>query len=144
MKGTYDTHYSNNLRKNSNSSQATQEKNISSRVDSRLANKLREAKLFGALTEVKSPRFMKYLLQPKHILRNGWLLAPDLELDQRELRAYVLGHPGNANSVGQKLVIDRSHRVATLLTYAENEVQQIKVDMESMEVVENRFPEQVE
>ncbi|MCA9793578.1 MAG: hypothetical protein KC910_17325, partial [Candidatus Eremiobacteraeota bacterium] len=63
-------------------------------------------------------------MQPKHILRNGWLLAPDLELDQADLRAYVLGNqPGEerTGSIGQRLVIDRNRRVATLFTYAQEQ-----------------------
>ncbi len=85
---------------------------------------------------------MKYVMQPKHILRNGWLLAPDLELDQPDLRAYVLGEQPEeekANTIGQRLVIDRNRRVATLYTFAQEQTQEIRVDMESMEVVENRI-----
>lgn len=113
----------------------------STQVHPRLTTRLKEARLFGALTEVNSPRFMKYVMQPKHILRNGWLLAPDLELDQPDLRAYVLGtnNESTKNSVGQRLVIDRNRRVATLFTFASEQTQEIRVNMESMEVVENRF-----
>ena len=114
----------------------------SGQVHPRLATRLREARLFGALTEVTSPRFMKYVMQPKHILRNGWLLAPDLELDQADLRAYVLGNqPGEerTGSIGQRLVIDRNRRVAALFTYAQEQTQEIRVNMESMQVMENRI-----
>lgn len=114
----------------------------SGKIHPKLAGRLRDARLFGCLTEVNSSRFMKYVMQPKHILRNGWLLAPDLELDQSDLRAYVLGSEpaeGRSNPVGQRLVIDRNRRVATLFTYVQESMQEIRVDLESMDVLENRF-----
>lgn len=120
----------------------TLDQNISGKVHARLANRLKDAGLFGALTEVSSARFMKYVMQPKHIMRNGWLLAPDLELDQSDTRAYVLGTQPTEDrplAVGQRLVLDRTKRVATLLTYAQDSIQEIQVDMQSMQVLENRF-----
>lgn len=103
--------------------------------------RLREASLFGAFTEVTTPRFYKYLLQPKHILRNGWLLDPSLSLDQRSVRAYILGDieqtEEKPNAVGQRLEIDRQKREATLLTFFADQRQIIRFDMNSMEVIEN-------
>jgi hypothetical protein len=104
--------------------------------------RLREASLFGAFTEVTTPRFYKYLLQPKHILRNGWLLDPTMELDQRSVRAYVLGDPRGAdkpNAVGQRLEIDRQKRQATLMTFFADQKQTIRFDMTSLEVIDNRL-----
>lgn len=105
--------------------------------------RLREASLFGAFTEVTTPRFHKYLLQPKHILRNGWLLDPTLELDQRSVRAYVLGDSQRGgektNAVGQRLEIDRHKREATLMTFFADQKQTIRFDMTSMEVIDNRL-----
>ncbi len=110
-------------------------------VHPKFSAKLREANLFGAFTEVTTPRFHKYLFQPKHILRNGWLLDPELELGQRSVRAYVLGElPGNeenSNTVGQRLEIDRQSRMATLKTFVAEQSQTIKFDMTNLEVVEN-------
>lgn len=105
--------------------------------------RLREASLFGAFTEVTTPRFHKYLLQPKHILRNGWLLDPTMELEQRSVRAYVLGDLAsaeeNSDSVGQRLEIDRQKREATLLTFCADQRQTIRFDMTSMQVIDNRL-----
>ena len=109
----------------------------------RFRARLREANLFGAFTEVTTPRFHKYLLQPKHILRNGWLLDPNLELGQRQLRVYVLGEngssEGNGNSIGQRLEIDREKRQATLMTFFADQKQTIRFDMAAMEVIDNRL-----
>lgn len=105
--------------------------------------RLREANLYGAFTEVTTPRFHKYLLQPKHILRNGWLLDPDLELSQRQIRAYVLGlstpDEENPNAIGQRLEIDRQKREATLMTFYAGQKQVIRFDMAAMEVIDNRL-----
>lgn len=107
----------------------------------RLADKLREANLFGAFTELTSPRFQKYILQPKHFLRNGWLLAPDLELDQRSVRAYILGDvpsdPERPDSIGQRVEIDRKQRRATVTTTSAIEQQTVAFDLTTMEVISN-------
>lgn len=112
-------------------------------VHPRLTARLKSASLFGAFTGVESPRFQKYLLQPKHILRNGWLLDPEMELGQRSVRAYILGEqPKNDNdsqAVFQRLKIDREQRVATLETSCLQQSQTIKIDMTTMEVVENEL-----
>lgn len=109
----------------------------------KFSNKLREASLFGAFTELTTPRFQKYLMQPKHFLRNGWLLDPNLELNQRSVRAYVLGefptNPDNANSIGQRLVINRSERRATLQTTSASQSQTIEMDLNTMEVTKNEI-----
>lgn len=105
--------------------------------------KLREANLFGAFTELSTPRFQKYVLQPKHFLRNGWLLDPDLELNQRSVRAYVLGefptNPDNSNSIGQRIEINRKERVATLETNYANQRQTIQFDLTNMEITKNEI-----
>lgn len=117
--------------------------NSNGAVHPNFSAKLKEASLFGAFTEVSTPRFHKYLFQPKHILRNGWLLDPDLELGQRSVRAYILGdlptQEDNSNTLGQRLEIDRQNRTATLQTYVAEQSQTIKFDMTSLEVIENSF-----
>ena len=109
----------------------------------KFSNKLREANLFGAFTELSTKRFQKYVLQPKHFLRNGWLLDPDLELNQRSVRAYVLGefptNPDNGGSIGQRVVINRKDRVAKLETNYANQTQTIEFDLTSMEVTSNEI-----
>ena len=112
----------------------------------KFSNKLREASLFGAFTELTTPRFQKYLMQPKHFLRNGWLLDPDLELNQRSVRAYVLGefpsNPDNSNSIGQRVVINRKDRKATLETKFATQSQTIEMDLNTMEVTKNEILQQ--
>ncbi len=109
----------------------------------KFSNKLREANLFGAFTELSTKRFQKYVLQPKHFLRNGWLLDPNLELNQRSVRAYVLGefptNPDNGASIGQRVVINRKDRVAKLETNYANQTQTIEFDLTSMEVTSNEI-----
>ena len=109
-------------------------------VHPRLQARLKEANLFGAFTEVNGGRFHKYLLQPKHFLRNGWLLDPSMTLNQRDVRAYVLGTTPdreNPQAVGQRLEIDRTKREAVLSTYFADRCQTIRFDMTAMTVVEN-------
>lgn len=107
----------------------------------KFCNKLREANLFGAFTELSNKRFQKYVLQPKHFLRNGWLLDPTMELNQRTVRAYVLGdfptNPENGASIGQRVIINRQDRIAKLETNYNNQTQTIEFDLTSMEVTKN-------
>lgn len=105
--------------------------------------KLKEANLFGAFTEITTSRFQKYLLQPKHFLRNGWLLDPNLELNQRSVRAYILGdfpaNPQNSNSIGQRVEINRHERRATIRTESVQHRQVIEFDLTTMEVTRNEI-----
>lgn len=109
--------------------------------------KLKDANLFGAFTEITTPRFQKYLLQPKHFLRNGWLLDPDLELNQRSVRAYILGdfpaNPENSNSIGQRVEINRHERRATIRTESTQHRQVIEFDLTTMEVTKNEISSEV-
>ncbi len=109
-------------------------------VHPRFQARLKEASLFGAFTEVNGGRFHKYLLQPKYFLRNGWLLDPALSLEQREIRAYVLGNAPteeNPQAVGQRLEINRTKREAILSTYFADRCQTIRFDMTDMQVISN-------
>lgn len=112
-------------------------------VHPKFTNKLREANLFGAFTEVSTARFQKYVLQPKHFLRNGWLLDPELELNQRSVRAYILGdfpsNPDNQNGIGQRVEINRRDRRATVRTNYANQCQTIEFDLTTMEVTKNEI-----
>lgn len=105
-----------------------------------LFEELKKARLFGAVTDTRSSKFVKFLMQPKTILRNGWLLDPNVELGQRSERSYIIGsQPGETrNPLGQKLTINRAQRRAILKTYIEDKVQEISVDLESFKVVENQ------
>ncbi len=96
------------------------------RVRPDFARALREAGLHGAIIEIPSSRFIRYIMQPKHLLRDGWLLARGLQLEQKFLRAYELGRGAR---VGQRLTIDRDAREATLLTHDTYQTQVIKVGL---------------
>ncbi len=109
----------------------------------KFSSKLRDANLFGAFTELTTARFQKYVLQPKHFMRNGWLLDPELELNQRSVRAYVLGdfpaNPNNSNSIGQRVEINRKERRATVKTNSASQSQTIEFDLTTMEVTKNEI-----
>ena len=111
--------------------------NTESGVHPKFALRLREARAFGALLDVRAPRFVRFLMQPRAITRNGWLVDPDLNLEQTQERSYILPVP--VRGLGQRLVIDRAERKAHLHTYAEGAEQEITVDLESMTVLENRI-----
>lgn len=112
---------------------------IASRVSAELEHDLKESGLMGTFLEVGSPRFIKFLLQPKLIMRSGWLLDPHTELSQPELRAYVLRNPHDVDKAGilQQLVIDRNQRKAELITQGNTLKQSIQVDLQSFEVLSN-------
>ena len=76
-------------------------------------------------------------------MRNGWLLDPELELNQRSVRAYVLGdfpaNPNNSNSIGQRVEINRKERRATVKTNSASQSQTIEFDLTTMEVTKNEI-----
>ena len=115
--------------------------NTESGVHPKLAKRLRDARAFGALLDVRAPRFMRFLMQPRAITRNGWLVDPNLELDQEQRRSYVLPVSGaqSIEHLGQRLMIDRTERKAHLHTYAEGAEHEIVVDLESMAVLASRY-----
>ena len=111
---------------------------IESNVAPSLARRLKEAGVFAALLDVRAPRFVRFLMQPRTITRNGWMVDPEMELEQSRQRSYVL-QVGSApvESLGQRLCIDREERRAHLYTYAAGARQHIVVDLESLAVLEN-------
>ena len=115
--------------------------NTESGVHPKLAKRLRDARAFGALLDVRAPRFLRFLMQPRSIVRNGWLIDPQLELDQEQQRSYVLPVSGAqcVEQLGQRLRIDRAERRAHLHTYAEGAEHEIVVDLESLAVLENLY-----
>lgn len=112
---------------------------LSGRVNQQLAEELNASGLMGSFLEVGSPRFIKFLLQPKLIMRSGWLYDPQTEVVQAEMRNYVLraSNDFEKNGVLQQLVIDRNQRKATLITQGSVTRQTIEVDLQSFEVVSN-------
>lgn len=113
---------------------------LTGKVTAELEADLRESGLMGAFLEVSSPRFIKYLLQPKLVMRSGWLLDSHQELGRRETRAYVLrnSHDFEDEGVLQQIVIDRTNRKARLITQGKTLRQVIEVDLQSFEVLSNR------
>lgn len=112
---------------------------LSGRVSSQLTEELNASGLMGSFLEVGSPRFIKFLLQPKLIMRSGWLYDPQTDVVQAEMRTYVLRASNDIEKTGvlQQLVIDRNQRKATLITQGTTTRQVIEVDLQSFEVVSN-------
>lgn len=112
---------------------------ISGRVHPELEEDLRGSGLMGTFFEVGSPRFIKFLLQPKLVMRSGWLLDPKIEFGQPEVRAYVLRHSHDFEKEGilQQLIIFRNKRRAQLVTQGSSLRQVIEVDLQSFEVMSN-------
>lgn len=109
------------------------------KVNEDLSNDLRSSGLMGTFLDVSSPRFIKFLLQPKLIMRSGWLFDPQTEVTQHDVRSYVLRAPHDVEKSGilQQLIIDRTQRKATLMTQGTNARQAIEVDLQSFEVLTN-------
>lgn len=112
---------------------------LSGKVSHDLEEELRHSGLMGPFLDVTSPRFIKFLLQPKLIMRSDWLFDPQHEVSEREVRAYVLRAPHDFEKEGvlQQLVIDRNQRKATLTTQGTTRRQSIEVDLRSFEVLAN-------
>lgn len=116
---------------------------LSGKVNHELEEELKQSGLMGPFLDVTSPRFIKFLLQPKLIMRSDWLFDPQHEVSEREVRAYVLRAPHDFGKEGvlQQLVIDRNQRKASLVTQGTNQLQTIEVDLRSFEVLANRCSE---
>jgi hypothetical protein len=113
---------------------------LSGKVNNELEEELRHSGLMGPFLDVTSPRFIKFLLQPKLIMRSDWLFDPQHEVSEREVRAYVLRAPHDFEKEGvlQQLIIDRNQRKATLVTQGASKRQSIEVDLRSFEVLANQ------
>lgn len=112
---------------------------LSGKVNNELEEELRQSGLMGPFLDVTSPRFIKFLLQPKLIMRSDWLFDPQHEVTEREVRSYVLRAPHDFEKEGvlQRLIIDRNQRKASLVTQGSNRRQTIEVDLRSFEVLAN-------
>lgn len=109
------------------------------KISPELEEELKHSGLIGTFVDVGSPRFVKFLLQPKLIMRSDWLFDPQGDIDQPEVRAYVLRAPHDFDKAGvlQQLIIDRIQRKACLVTQGTNSRQAIEVDLQSFEVLSN-------
>lgn len=118
---------------------------LSGKVSNELEEELRQSGLMGPFIDVTSPRFIKFLLQPKLIMRSDWLFDPQHEVSEREVRAYVLRAPHDFEKEGilQQLIIDRTQRKASLVTQGTTRVQTIEVDLRSFEVLANHSGDRV-
>jgi len=112
---------------------------LSGKVSGLLEEELKSSGLMGTFLDVASPRFIKFLLQPKLIMRSDWLIDPVTEVDQAEVRAYVLRSPHDTEKEGvlQQLIIDRTRRKAILVTQGTHSRQSIEVDLQTFEVLSN-------
>ena len=112
---------------------------LSGKINNELVEELRGSGLMGTFLDVSSPRFIKFLLQPKLIMRSDWLFDPQTEVNQSEVRAYVLrsAHDFDKEGVLQQLIIDRTQRKASLITQGASSRQLIEVDLRSFEVLSN-------
>lgn len=119
---------------------------LSGKVNNELEEELRHSGLMGPFLDVTSPRFIKFLLQPKLIMRSDWLFDPQHEVTEREVRAYVLRAPHDFEKEGvlQQLIIDRNQRKASLITQGANKRQTIEVDFRSFEVLANTSSDRVQ
>ncbi len=119
---------------------------LSGKVNNELEEELRHSGLMGPFLDVTSPRFIKFLLQPKLIMRSDWLFDPQHEVTEREVRAYVLRAPHDFEKEGvlQQLIIDRNQRKASLITQGANKRQTIEVDLRSFEVLANTSSDRVQ
>ncbi|MBN9418908.1 MAG: hypothetical protein J0I12_25880 [Candidatus Eremiobacteraeota bacterium] len=116
---------------------------LSGKVNNELEEELRQSGLMGPFLDVTSPRFIKFLLQPKLIMRSDWLFDPQNDVTEREVRAYVLRAPHDFAKEGvlQQLIIDRTQRKASLVTQGSSKCQTIEVDLRSFEVLANHSGE---
>lgn len=112
---------------------------LSGKITTELEEDLKVSGLMGPFLDVSSPRFIKFLLQPKLIMRSDWLFDPQTEVTQHEVRAYVLRAPHDFDKTGilQQLIIDRTQRKASLITQGNTLCQSIEVDLRSFEVLSN-------
>ena len=94
--------------------------------------------LHEAILDSRCPRLTKFILKPVSIMRNGWLLDPDLDTRQCDRRTYILPSLPQKERpfVGQKLEIDRGHHRATLTSLGDSLVQKITLNLETFEVLE--------
>jgi hypothetical protein len=112
---------------------------LSGKITGDLEDDLKHSGLMGPFLDVSSPRFIKFLLQPKLIMRSDWLFDPQQEVTQHDVRAYVLRAPHDFDKEGvlQQLIIDRTQRKARLITQGTSLRQAIEVDLRSFEVLSN-------
>lgn len=95
---------------------------------------VRSAGLLTAITNLKSPRFTRYLKKPAQMLRDGWQYQANTV--SRAL-LYTLG--GN-HGMRQELLVNRNDRQVVLRTFCPNkgQTQQIVFCMETKEIIENK------
>lgn len=118
---------------------------LSGKVNPVLVEELQASGLLGSFLDVASPRFIKFLLQPKLIMRSGWLYDPQSDVVQAEIRTYVLRSSQDFEKEGilQQLVIDRNQRKASLITQGQSLRQCIEVDLQSFDVMSNSVTDRV-
>ena len=107
--------------------------NFSTFVLPALINKLKDAGLITAISNVKSTRFKRYLKKPAQMLRDGWKLDADPASPER---VYTLG--GN-HGFHQEMRVHREKKQVEILTVSHRgeQSQRIIFCMREKGVVEN-------
>lgn len=103
---------------------------------------LKQAGFLEAIESINTPRFWRYVEQPAALLRHGWRLS--VEKSENSALVYRIGEAPRVGtrmfvSPGQTLILDRKNRVAVLLTFANGEAQEIRVDLKTRKVVQDRW-----
>ncbi len=103
---------------------------------------LKSAGFLEAIESINTPRFWRYVEQPASLLRHGWRLS--VEKSENSALVYRIGEAPRVGtrmfvSPGQTLILDRKNRVAVLLSFANGEAQEIRVDLKTRKVVQDRW-----
>lgn len=107
-----------------------------------LRGSLKAAGFLEAIESINTPRFWRYVEQPASLLRHGWRLS--VEKSENSALVYRIGEAPRVGtrmfvSPGQTLILDRKNRVAVLLSFANGEAQEIRVDLKTRKVVQDRW-----
>ncbi len=111
-------------------------------VSEALRGGLKAAGFLEAIDSINTPRFWRYVEQPASLMRHGWRLSVDKS--ESSTLVYRIGEAPRVGtrmfvSAGQTLILDRKSRVAVLLSYANGEAQEIRIDLKSKKVVQDRW-----
>ncbi len=117
----------------------TQDNSSSPTIEQQIIDQLHQADLFGVLQDTASSKFMRYVMQPQTLMKNGWLIDPALDISQRSRRSYIIGQiPDLADgAMGQRLIIDRDERKVVLITYTPEITDTKIVDLATFEILDS-------
>ncbi|MCE7872055.1 hypothetical protein DYH09_16975 [bacterium CPR1] len=95
-----------------------------------------------AVDSINTPRFWRYVEQPATLMRHGWRLSVDKS--ENSALVYRIGEAPRVGtrmfvSPGQTLILDRKNGVAVLLSFAGGEAQEIRIDLKTRKVLQDRW-----